>query len=351
MDDFHKGYLTHYHFQVSERPDQSFYVQFNQFEEGLITKYDGIWQKARDGEQSYVLRALKEQGKAFTLSSGVTGRVVDYREGHVTLEVATKQGKKVLVEVEGNNFKQVASFVQLNISRVLTYSAVSKLTFKTPVDREASLPALERLSSNDVIKNKNVDSWERVTVTPQTDGRETRFNGQIIIQMENDPVVARAAANLAGKHPDSSVIVQLDADGKYRVVYGDLAQLSGNLRWQIVGHGRDESEQNNGRLSGYRADELAVKLKQFSQHFGQTSKPSHISIVGCALISDDKRDGFARRFIMALDKQGIRSDVSARRSEVAVDATGHKFTRDKNNQWVNNLLITKSYSGGMNRVN
>ncbi len=341
MDDFHKGYLTHYHFQTSERLDQSFYVQFNRFEEGPMTKYDGIWQKARDGEQSYVLRALKEQGKAFTLSSGVTGRVVDYREGHVTLEVTTKQGKKVLVEVEGNNFKQVASFVQLNISRVLTYSAVSKLTFKTPVDKEASLPALERLSSNDVIKNKNVDSWERVTVTPQTDGRETRFNGQIIIQMENDPVVAKAAANLAGKHPDSSVIVQLDADGKYRVVYGDPAQLLGNLRWQIVGHGRDESEQNNSRLSGYCADELAVKLKQFSQHFGQTSKPSHISIVGCALISDDKRDGFARRFITALDKQGIRSDVSARRSEVAVDATGHKFTHDKNNQWVNNLPDNK----------
>ncbi|OWO84700.1 hypothetical protein B5C26_02620 [Photorhabdus luminescens] len=343
MDSFHKGYLTSYNFQASEQRDQSFYVQFNRFEEGSIAKYDGIWKTARDGEQNYVLRALKEQNKIFTLGSGVTGRVVDYRENHITLEVTTKQGEKILVEVADNNFKQAVNFVQLNIGKVLTYSTVSKLMFKAPVDSEASLSSstLERLSSSDVVKNNNVSTWERVTVTPQTDGRATRFNGQVIIQIENDPVVARAAANLAGKHSDSSVIIQLDADGKYRVVYGDPAKLSGKLRWQIVGHGRDESEQNNSRLSGYRADELAVKLKQFSQHFGHMEKLSHISIVGCALISDDKRDGFARRFIMELDKQGIRSDVSARRSEVAVDVTGRKFTRDRNNQWVNNLPDNK----------
>ncbi|OCQ53515.1 Toxin B [Photorhabdus australis subsp. thailandensis] len=171
--------------------------------------------------------------------------------------------------------------------------------------------------------------------------RKTRFDSQIIIQMENDPIVVKAAINLAGKHPDSSVVVKLDAGGKYHLIYGDLDSLSGKLRWQIVGHGRDESEHNNTRLSGYSADELAIKLKQFSQNFEQAGKPDRISIVGCSLISDDKRNGFAYRFITALDKQGIRSDVSARRSEVAVDATGRKFTRDKKNQWVNKLNDNK----------
>ncbi|KGM26673.1 peptidase C80 [Photorhabdus luminescens] len=175
----------------------------------------------------------------------------------------------------------------------------------------------------------------------KSDNRGTRFDGQLIIQMENDPIVAKAAINLASKHPESSVVVKLDADGKYHVIYGDPARLSGKLRWQIVGHGRNESAQNNTRLSGYSADELAIKLKQFSQNFNQAGKPDRISIVGCSLISDDKRNGFAYRFIAALDKQGIRSDVSARRSEVAVDATGRKFTRDKNNQWVNKLNDNK----------
>uniref|UniRef100_UPI002B41234F MARTX multifunctional-autoprocessing repeats-in-toxin holotoxin RtxA n=1 Tax=Photorhabdus africana TaxID=3097554 RepID=UPI002B41234F len=171
----------------------------------------------------------------------------------------------------------------------------------------------------------------------KSDNRGTRFDGQIIIQMEDDPIVAKAAINLAGKHPDSSVVVKLAADGKYHVIDGDPAGLSGKLRWQIVGHGRDESAQNNTRLSGYSADELAIKLKQFSQDFEQAGKPERISVVGCSLISEDKQNGFAYRFITALDKQGIRSEVSARRSDVAVDATGRKFTRDKNYQWVNRL--------------
>ncbi|WP_434525499.1 MARTX multifunctional-autoprocessing repeats-in-toxin holotoxin RtxA [Photorhabdus asymbiotica] len=188
-------------------------------------------------------------------------------------------------------------------------------------------------------RNKN---WGVVKNSLQKRGdHKTRFDSQIIIQLENDPIVAKAAINLAGKHPDSSVVVKLDADGKYHVIYGDPDSLSGKLRWQIVGHGRDELAHNNTRLSGYSADELAIKLKQFSQDFEQAGKPDRISIVGCSLVSDDKRNGFAYRLITALDKQGIRSDVSARRSEVAVDATGHKFTRDKNNQWVNKLNDNK----------
>ncbi|WP_434525443.1 MARTX multifunctional-autoprocessing repeats-in-toxin holotoxin RtxA [Photorhabdus asymbiotica] len=341
MDAFHKGYLTGYKFQASKESSQSFYVQFNKFEKGTIAKYDGVWKQAREGEQGYILRALKEQGKIFTLGSGVIGRVVDYREGEITLEVTTKQSRKILVEVESNNFKQAASFVQSNINKILTYPEANKLILKASADGDMMFPGLEKLSSNDTVKNKNAENWERVAVTPQIDDRETRFTGQVIIQLEDDPVVAKAAANLAGKHPDSSVVVQLGSDGKYHVVYGNPSKLSGILRWQIVGHGRDGSAQNNIRLSGYSADELAAKLQQFSQDLRRADKPSHISIVGCSLISDDKRDGFARRFIVAMDKQGIRSDVSARRSEVAVDISGRKFTRDQNNQWVNNLPDNK----------
>ncbi|KER05227.1 MARTX multifunctional-autoprocessing repeats-in-toxin holotoxin RtxA [Photorhabdus temperata] len=194
-------------------------------------------------------------------------------------------------------------------------------------DRIVSTLSGAQNKHRDVVKN----------LTQKSEARGTRFDGHIIIQMENDPIVAKAVINLAGKHPRSSVVVKLDSDGKYHVVYGDPARLSGKLRWQIVGHGRDESAQNNTRLSGYSADELAIKLKQFKQNFSQVGKPERISIVGCSLISDDKRDGFAYRFIAALNEQGIRSEVSARRSEVAVDATGRKFTRDKNNQWVNKL--------------
>ncbi|MBF4250572.1 MARTX multifunctional-autoprocessing repeats-in-toxin holotoxin RtxA, partial [Vibrio anguillarum] len=196
----------------------------------------------------------------------------------------------------------------------------------------------EALAGGKILHNQNVNDWEHVVVTPTADGGESRFDGQIIVQMENDDVVAKAAANLAGKHPESSVVVQIDSDGNYRVVYGDPSKLDGKLRWQLVGHGRDDSEHNNTRLSGYSADELAVKLAKFQQAFGQaeniSNKPDHISIVGCSLVSDDKQKGFGHQFINAMDANGLRVDVSVRNSELAVDETGRKHTKDANGDWV-----------------
>ncbi len=192
--------------------------------------------------------------------------------------------------------------------------------------------------ANTALHNQNVNDWERVVVTPIADGGETRFDGQIIVQMENDPVVAKAAANLAGKHAESSVVVQLDSDGNYRVVYGDPSKLDGKLRWQLVGHGRDHSEHNNTYLSGHSADELAVKLAKFQQTFNQaeniSSKPDHISIVGCSLVSNDKQKGFGHQFINAMDANGLRVDVSVRSTDIAVDAEGRKYTKDANGDWV-----------------
>ncbi|MCA3925036.1 MARTX multifunctional-autoprocessing repeats-in-toxin holotoxin RtxA [Vibrio vulnificus] len=219
---------------------------------------------------------------------------------------------------------------QDDVSLRVVYDDVAnkpKITFKDSLS-----------GANTDLHNRNVNDWERVVVTPTADGGETRFDGQIIVQVENDAVAAKAAANLAGKHPESSVVVQLDSDGNYRVVYGDPSKLDGKLRWQLVGHGRDDSESNNTRLSGYSADELAVKLAKFQQSFNQaenvSSKPEHISIVGCSLVSDDKQKGFGHQFINAMDANGLRLDVSVRSSELAVDETGRKHTKDANGNWV-----------------
>ncbi|OCA54786.1 MARTX multifunctional-autoprocessing repeats-in-toxin holotoxin RtxA [Photorhabdus namnaonensis] len=261
------------------------------------------------------------------------------------VDIAGEEGKVWVSQALDNAFQETGEFYQKHV-RVKPQSrpAVEELDGLSGKNKRPE-PTIIDDPHQDKKMSRPLGDWQVEKVTPQADGRETRFDGQIIIQMEDDPVVAKAAANLAGKHSDSSVVIQLDSRGKYRVVYGDLVRLSGKLRWQIVGHGRDASEQNNIRLSGYAADELATRLTRFYQEFNLgkslTRKPDHISIVGCSLISDDQRDGFARRFITVLDKQGIRSDVSARSSEVAVDAGGRKFTRDQHNQWVNNLSDNK----------
>ncbi|MBR7630388.1 MARTX multifunctional-autoprocessing repeats-in-toxin holotoxin RtxA [Aeromonas popoffii] len=203
------------------------------------------------------------------------------------------------------------------------------------------------------VRNQQVTQWQQPEVTPVRQGGETRFDGQIIIQTEDDPVAAKAAASLAGKHPDHSVVMQLDADGNYRLVYGDPAQLAGNIRWQVVGHGRDGDEQNNSRLSGYSADELAGRLRRFGdrlQEAGVASKPGYVSLVGCSLVSDDQQTGFASRFIKALKNEGISAQVSARSSEVAVDLAGRKHTRGEDDVWArkvagNKVVLTLNEAG------
>ncbi|KTL60633.1 hypothetical protein AA106_12080 [Photorhabdus laumondii subsp. laumondii] len=272
----------------------------------------------------------------------LNGYTANYRE---LVDIAGEEGKVWVSQALDNAFQETGEFYQKHAKvKPQSRPAVEALDQLSGKNKRPE-PTIIDDTHQDKKISRLLGDWQMEPVTPQADGRETRFDGQIIIQMEDDPIVAKAAANLAGKHSDSSVVVQLDSKGKYRVVYGDLTRLSGKLRWQVVGHGRDTSEQNNIRLSGYTADELATRLTRFYQDVNQgksiTHKPDHISIVGCSLISDDKRDGFARRFITVLDKQGIRSDVSARSSEVAVDVSGRKFTRDQNNQWVNNLPDNK----------
>nr|WP_245834735.1 MARTX multifunctional-autoprocessing repeats-in-toxin holotoxin RtxA [Vibrio salilacus] len=200
------------------------------------------------------------------------------------------------------------------------------------------------LGADNHVQNHNVQDWHTAEVAV-VDGGDTRFDGQVIVQMENDPVVAKAAANLAGKHAESSVVVQLDSDGNYRVVYGEPSKLDGKLRWQLVGHGRDNSESNNTRLSGYSADELAVKLANFQQTFNQaeniSSKPDHISVVGCSLVSDDKQKGFGHQFINAMDVNGLRVDVSVRSAKVYIDEMGRKLSFDGKDTWINKAVNSK----------
>ncbi|EJL6330807.1 MARTX multifunctional-autoprocessing repeats-in-toxin holotoxin RtxA [Vibrio cholerae] len=263
---------------------------------------------AVDLAQIFTVQELKERAKVFAKPIGASYQgILDQLD---------------LVHQAKGRYQIAASF-ELN-KKINDYT---KITFKGSLS-----------GANTALHNQNVNDWERVVVTPIADGGETRFDGQIIVQMENDPVVAKAAANLAGKHAESSVVVQLDSDGNYRVVYGDPSKLDGKLRWQLVGHGRDHSESNNTRLSGYSADELAVKLAKFQQSFNQAeninNKPDHISIVGCSLVSDDKQKGFGHQFINAMDANGLRVDVSVRSSELAVDEAGRKHTKDANGDWV-----------------
>ncbi len=164
--------------------------------------------------------------------------------------------------------------------------------------------------------------WKKPQVEPRTDGGTMRFDGQVIIQLENDPIACKAAAQLAGKHPNNSVIIQLDQYGNNKVVYGNLKKMKGSLRWQLVGHSRGGKNTLEQTLGGHRPEALASQLGRNSDLH---SSPEHISLVGCALAYDDTTGSYVSQFATALIEQNIYStSIAAYETKLAVNEQGQK---------------------------
>ncbi|WP_079248319.1 C80 family cysteine peptidase [Lysobacter antibioticus] len=166
---------------------------------------------------------------------------------------------------------------------------------------------------------------------------DTRYERQIIVQLENDPDAAEAAARLAAKHPDNSVIVQLAANGDYRilqlgangqfqVVTGDvdLLKTDSPMRWQVVGHGRgaDDARTMGGMSAQGLAEHLADFQRKLSADRGVIGLPARISLVGCSLESNTAQEGFGYRFVSALKEPSV--EVSIHTSDLAIDRNGRK---------------------------
>ncbi|MBK4362219.1 YopT-type cysteine protease domain-containing protein, partial [Candidatus Hamiltonella defensa] len=182
------------------------------------------------------------------------------------------------------------------------------------------------------VKNTDVKDWEKPEVTTKTDGGSTDYDGHLIIQMENDAMVARAAADLAGKHHDS-VLVQLDSDGHYHLIHGDTTQLRDkmNLRVQVVAHSREGGAAvNNLTFAGQTHPELATTLNRFFDEFKHDHnveiKPARVVLAGCSLAGPNKQNDFADGLIRGLNLETV--SVTAYTDELAVADNGHRFIVD-----------------------
>lgn len=197
-----------------------------------------------------------------------------------------------------------------------------------------------------------VNDWDLLSISKVNKIDESmHYDMQIIFQCENDPIVNRAAVRLAGKHPRNSIVIQLDANSHYRAFimnenpYSGWHQLSeqewikrlkaiggkGNLRWQVVGHGRmnDEHDGHHQTLAGQSAKKLAENLSAFTHNLKIehriSIKPSQVSLVGCSMSSDDRNNSFAHDFMFKLHKFSIKTNVSAAITALEVGSGGHKL--------------------------
>jgi hypothetical protein len=216
-------------------------------------------------------------------------------------------------------------------------------TYEAAVDAVRSVPNVVGGGLNGIppLNNSRLYTWLRPDVEPTNDGGDSRYDAQIIFQTENDPVVAKAAANLAGKHPENSVIIQLGADGSMWVVYGDPSLLrrpdggTPKVRWQIVGHGRTAAD-GSQTLGGLAAKGMVTQLGWVTDYlvsqYGVDTLPSRISLVGCSLGKDSDQESFGLQFTRELKTPGL--EVSVHTSDVAVDSSGRKRTLNGDGNWV-----------------
>ncbi|CAM3309707.1 Conserved protein of unknown function [Xenorhabdus nematophila ATCC 19061] len=181
---------------------------------------------------------------------------------------------------------------------------------------------------------KPVSNWEQPIVEAHHEGGTSRFDGQLIIQLENDPVVREAAAKLVGKHPNS-VLVQLDAQGQYQVVHGNLTLLKDKekIRWQLVGHSRDGGDKLNHQTLAKRTPEvLASQLSQFGTDSGIETSPEHISMVSCSLADEGQQESYALKFAQSLDPRIRPLSVKAYAAQIMVSPEGRKQLTENGNK-------------------
>nr|WP_245759035.1 TcdA/TcdB pore-forming domain-containing protein [Xenorhabdus koppenhoeferi] len=181
---------------------------------------------------------------------------------------------------------------------------------------------------------KPVSDWEKPVVKAYHEGGTSRFDGQLIIQLENDPVVMEAAAKLAGKHPDS-VLVQLDVRGQYQMVHGDLTILKDKekIRWQLVGHSRDgEDKLNHQTLAKRTPQDLASQLSQFCTDSGIKTSPGHISMVSCSLAGEGQQESYALKFAQSLNQRIRPLSVKAYTTQIMVSPEGRKQLTENGNK-------------------
>ncbi|EKT59872.1 TcdA/TcdB pore-forming domain-containing protein [Providencia sneebia] len=183
---------------------------------------------------------------------------------------------------------------------------------------------------------KKIVDWDEPTIHSPRKKIAVRSDNQLIIQLEDDATVKEAVARLVGKHPENTVLVQLNAQGE--VKYGHFnakgAWVEGissefNLhdiqRWQIVGHGRADKNAELHTLGGRTVADLTKQLSELNQRLGMNSSPKHIDLVGCSLAGIEFKESYLHQLALSLPQHNISpSSVSAYSANVMVNKKHQK---------------------------
>lgn len=352
MDNFTKNRNSY------AKSGNSFEVNYNIFT--LDEKMKPIrekWDISRSNEQAYLLDRLKTGSIEFDLGKKTKGKITEYKTEtkdngdekvtSFTVEVFDKKSKKMTsVQVDANEFSSpIKNLIPhadhlnklsdgANVRMVVNDDTIRFINTNTSAEVFSVKSPRSRVLGDENYNPVKAERKNRRRIHSTNGDGKTRYSGQVIVQLEENTAVQEAAVNLAAKRPNS-VHVKLDKQGRYQVISGDPGLLKGNIRWQLVGHGRDKNDESKGNqtFASQSPNELAKNIKRLrgdlDSDYGIKSTPQYISLVGCRLTGENQQQGFATEFMRAVGKEGISADISARRARVLVDDQGRKITLDE----------------------
>ncbi|WP_177316694.1 C80 family cysteine peptidase, partial [Burkholderia ubonensis] len=272
---------------------------------GQVTALDVVDQRHKDGNSGGGTIGIKSDGLAtVAFSYGKDDQVRRTAVQHGTLAVKDVQAGGGIAGPLNRDARHMASVAD---DRQI---AGSKMTMEVG-------DLLEHLKNRLKSKSEAGDAQAAIARREQD-----RYAQRVIVQQGDDAVTARAAKNLADKHPDNTVLVKADQQGNL-IGLEQVPAGRGNVKVQVVGHGDVES----GKLGGADAPTVARQIEQVKARLGEEAQVGKVALVGCqtACETDAGQPSLTERVQNELAKQGTGvGELTGRATYVKVDREGHK---------------------------
>ncbi|MBA5249988.1 MAG: hypothetical protein FE834_10775, partial [Gammaproteobacteria bacterium] len=173
----------------------------------------------------------------------------------------------------------------------------------------------------------------------------SNYQTHIIVQHGDSEVAIKAAKDLANKHPDSSIIVRFDADGKLITPTDGFYTPKGNVRLSFVDHGSNfsaDSEQGGEKLTD--------KVQKIYDTYATSNNGTYlerIALVGCD--TDGIKQDLTRKFAQSVYARipALQdATITGRKGEIQVNDNGTK-TMQTNGQktiysWNDGKLVAET---------
>ncbi|HGJ5884936.1 C80 family cysteine peptidase [Arsenophonus nasoniae] len=193
------------------------------------------------------------------------------------------------------------------------------------------------LHNNEVLGSRTpikLDNWWDPSVNPELIPQQNKTQliaeannlYNVIIQLEGEDIINKAAANLIGKHPNNTILIQYDLENdQYRLVYGDIDKvITNNSRWLLIGHGHFDEQKKQRLFANQSAYTIVDKLKKLKTSLLANNEPDKIVLLGCKLGQGNLLDNFALNISQEFWQKEFKSTLVAYTKDLSIHHNGKK---------------------------